>query len=169
MRLTEDSPAKAEAEIEIMLAPARRVRLRGRVDRQALADMRAVLAEESSRGRAGQDGVGASAEQDEMRLAMPVVTKRLAVATRRIAAAARHSATVTATSLRGRRGHAEAAEPGRTRCRSGRPHLPLHRPDGQALAYIRLLYDVADQARQQFERQREVAGQGGPVTRTAGL
>lgn len=66
VRLTEDSPANAESEIEIVLAPERRVRLRGRVDRRALADVLAVLAEESSRGRAGQDGFGASEEPDEM-------------------------------------------------------------------------------------------------------
>ena len=55
VRLTEDSPAHAESEIEIVLAPERRVRLRGRVDRRALADVLAVLAEQSSRDHAGQD------------------------------------------------------------------------------------------------------------------
>lgn len=43
VRLTEDSPAKAEPEIEILLAGERRVRVRGPVNRQALADVLAVL------------------------------------------------------------------------------------------------------------------------------
>ena len=55
VRLTEDLPANAESEIEIVLVPERRVRLRGRVDRRALADVLAVLAEQSSRDHAGQN------------------------------------------------------------------------------------------------------------------
>lgn len=55
VRLREDSPANAEADIEMVLAPERRVRLRGRVDRRALADVLAALAEQSSRDHAGPD------------------------------------------------------------------------------------------------------------------
>ena len=55
VRLTADSSAKAEPEIEIVLADERRVRVRGPVNRQTLADVLAVLAEPSSRDHAGQN------------------------------------------------------------------------------------------------------------------
>ena len=55
VRLTEDSAASAEPAIEIVWARGPRVQVRGRVDRQALADVLAVLAEEASRGHVGQD------------------------------------------------------------------------------------------------------------------
>ena len=55
VRLTENPPPHAEPEIEIVLADERRVRVRGPVNRQALADVLAVLAEQSSRDRIGQD------------------------------------------------------------------------------------------------------------------
>jgi len=45
VRLTEDSAASAEPAIEIVWARGPRVQVRGRVDRQALADVLAVLAE----------------------------------------------------------------------------------------------------------------------------
>lgn len=52
VRLTEDSPTKAESEIEILLAGERRVRVRGSVNWQALADVLAVLANESDEAEA---------------------------------------------------------------------------------------------------------------------